>query len=79
MYILEINAHTWDWVCRDLLAPRIKKRLGEELPMVEVKENYTEEQTIPVFRGLHDGAIMFEIKWLCTSIDIVEHFKSRIK
>lgn len=79
MYSLNIILYTGDSVCNDLLIPRIKKRLGEELPMVEVNVEYTEEQTIPVFRGLHDGAIMFEIKWLCTSVDIVEHFKSRIK
>lgn len=79
MYILEITLHSWNLACKDLVIPRIEKRLAEELPMVEVKINYTEEETIPVFKGLHDGAIMFEIKWLCTSVDIVERFKERIK
>lgn len=47
--------------------------------MVEVVETYTETDERPVFRGLHDGALMFEIKWLCTSVDIVQRFKQRIK
>lgn len=45
-----------------MLMPRIHKRLQEELPMVEVKETYTDEDIRPVFRGLHDGALMFEIR-----------------
>lgn len=78
MYKLQVNLYEWDAVCK-MLMPRIHKRLQEELPMVEVKETYTDEDIRPVFRGLHDGALMFEIKWLCTSVDIVEHFKQRIK
>lgn len=78
MYELQVTSYEWDAVCK-MLMPRIHKRLQEELPMVEVKEEYTDENVRPVFRGLHDGALMFEITWLCTSVDIVQRFKQRIK
>lgn len=78
MYQLIANLYEWDAICK-MLMPKIKARLQEELPMVEVIENYTEGEERPVFRGLHDGALMFEIKWLCTSVDIAQKFKNRIK
>lgn len=78
MYQLQVNLYEWDAVCK-MLMPRIHKRLQEELPMVEVVETYTESEARPVFRGLHDGALMFELQWLYTSVDIVSKFKQRIR
>ena len=78
MYTLNVNLYENDAVCK-MLMPRIHKRLQEELPMVEVVETYTDEDIRPVFRGLHDGALMFEIQWLCTSVDIVARSKHRIR
>lgn len=78
MYQLIINLYEWDSICK-LVIPNIRNRLAKEFPMVEIIEEYTENEERPVFRGLHDGALMFEIKWLCTSVDIANQFRQRIK